>query len=233
MTTTITSPPKTYVVCETFCGLPISHPGREDHADDCGATDADIARIDTELAILLAKNANAATAEVQPEPKPLNGYLDGETRKGTVDGKDANIHHGEDPAKPKPADKPKKKDLSHLWKEPALKIAWVFEMQAKIDRGEILLGGIMAGKACIGKMTALDHEDGATVEVSCPHKSAVRSVLKSVCSREKKHTETLAQVCFVHGIIGLGSGEPVAGLGPLFGPQDDHDDEHEHEHAES
>lgn len=220
MTTTTSSPPTSFVVCRDFCGLPISNPGRTDHAEDCGATEADIARLDTELAILLAKNSNAAA---NGSPGAANG---------TVDGHDAHIHHGPDPAQPPPQEKKGKQDLSHLWKEPKLKTDWVFVMQAKIDKGEVVLGGIAAGKACIGKIT-VEHE-GAMLEVGCPHKSAVRSIRKNECSLEKKHTETLAQVCFVHAVIGLGSGEAVAGLGPLFGPQDDHaHDEHAHEHAES
>lgn len=227
--------PKTFVVCKDFCGLPISHPGREDHAQDCGASEADIARLDTELAILLTKNASAAEAAAgSASTASPNG-----APNATVDGQNAHIHHGPDPTKPPAPDK--KKNVVHLWKDPTLKVAWVFAMQKQLDEDAVTLGGIAAGKACIGKSTFRDPEDGAMVEVDCPHRPMLRTVRKNECDLKHTHTETLAQACLIHSILGIGSGQPVAGLGPLFGEQgkagDDHDDEddeqQEQERAES
>lgn len=130
----------------------------------------------------------------------------------TVDGQPARISHD----KPK-GQKIEKVDYSHLWRDPVILVGDVTELQRKIDDGEITLGGIAAGKACIGKATFTDQTDGSSVEVACPHKCFARTVRANECSLEHTHTETLEQVCLIHAVFSWGGEMPAAGKGPLFG----------------
>lgn len=132
----------------------------------------------------------------------------------TVDGVAAKIKHGTAPKGPKI----EKVDYSHLWRDPLVSHTDIISLQRKIDDGEFTIGGIAAGKACIGKTTAVDPSDGATVEVGCPHKCFARKVRKNECDLEHTHSETLEQVCLIHAISSWGGDVPPAGNGPLFGP---------------
>jgi hypothetical protein len=133
-------------------------------------------------------------------------------REDTVDGTSAKIKHD----KPK-GQKIEKVDYSHLWRNPNLDIDMVLDLQQRIDDGELTMGGIAAGKACIGKGSFTDPNDGSTVEVGCPHKCFARTVRKNECSLEHTHSETLEQVCLIHAITAWGAEIPPAGNGPLFG----------------
>lgn len=134
----------------------------------------------------------------------------------TVNGVVAKIDH-EKPAK---GQKIEKVDYSHLWRDPEIELEDVFALQDRIDDGTLTIGGIAAGKACIGKATFADPTDGSRVEVACPHKCFARTVRKNECDLEHTHQETLEQVCLIHGIVTWGGGVPAAGLGPLFPPAD-------------
>lgn len=132
----------------------------------------------------------------------------------TVDGQQATIKHGRGPKGPKI----EKVDYSHLWSDPNVDADMVYDLQEKIDDGTLMIGGIAAGKACIGKATFKDPTDGSNVEVACPHKCFARTVRANECSLEHTHTETLEQVCLIHAITAWGAEIPPAGHGPLFPP---------------
>ena len=119
-----------------------------------------------------------------------------------VDGKRAKVRRG-----------PEREQIRETppWQDPQVQESWVHAAQKAIDEAEHVLGGMSAGKKCPGKRII----DG--IEVDCPHTSAMRMVRTNVCDLEHKHTETLMQVCLIHGILLLGVGLAPAGNGPLFG----------------
>jgi hypothetical protein len=131
--------------------------------------------------------------------------VDGEEHEGEiaveVDGKEARLRRG--PAREEIPDKPP-------WRDPAILDIDVYAAQRAIDEAAVALGGMSAGKKCPGKRVI----DG--VELSCPHITAMRMVRTNTCDLEHKHTETLLQVCLIHGILKLGAGIEPAGDGPLF-----------------
>lgn len=258
MTTTASA---VHVVCDAYCGLPISETGeagKAQHATDCGAKEADLKALDDELsakriqgaipadeadeelnAALPADDAPAATfrcscGEPFPDWPELGQHQTGTGHSGmwtepndalddealeerenseTVDGNAAKIKHNTAPK----GQKIEKVDYSHLWRDPVVDVGMVIDLQQRIDDGELTMGGIAAGKACIGKASFVDQSDGSTVEVGCPHKCFARTVRKNECSLEHTHSETLEQVCLFHAITAWGGEIPPAGNGPLFG----------------
>lgn len=236
-----------YVTCQDFCGARITQPGPDGHAAGCGAPKKEMKRLDAELkAKRIQATAAAAQSPDQSEPpKPYvcscNAGFDtweelgahqtetGHTgcatddladdealheREDTVDGEKARIDHNAAGSGQKVGEKV---DYSHLWGDPFIDMDWVFALQARIDDGTLTIGGIAAGKACIGKATFTDPKDGSPVEVGCPHRCFARTVRSNECSLEHTHTETLEQVCLIHGIVSWGGLVPAAGNGPLFG----------------
>lgn len=241
-----------YVSCENYCGLRISHTGesgKNQHAADCGAPLAELARLDSELAVKRIRATAAAEADTELDDdvpaaqfvcvcneafgtweqlgdhQTATGHqgcatdesdaLDDDAldeREDTVDGTAAKIKHGGSKG-PKVGEKI---DYSHLWRDPMIDSEMVYALQAKINDGTLTLGGIAAGKACIGTMS-VDPGDGSAVEVGCPNKCFARTVRKNECDLEHVHSETLEQVCLLHSITSWGAGRPLMGAGPLFG----------------
>lgn len=68
MSTTTITEKDVHVTCSEFCGLPISETGeagKAQHAEDCGATEADLAKLDRDLGVArihAAKNSDEAEA---------------------------------------------------------------------------------------------------------------------------------------------------------------------------
>lgn len=242
MTTTASTGP--YVVCEKFCGLAIRDP-EKDHDEKCGAPPEERERLKTALSAARIRAASVADGEPQfvcscdtafetweqlGVHQTSTGHVgcktddvNDETPAGgdrvvaaTVDGHDSRVHHHAPNNGAAAGDGEKKQDFTHLWRDPPVDLDWIFDLQNKIDDGNITVGGIAAGKACIGKMSA-KAEDGSTVEVSCPHRTFVRSVRSNTCDLEHTHTETLEQICLLHAITSWGGGIAPAGNGPLFG----------------
>jgi hypothetical protein len=135
-------------------------------------------------------------------------------REDTVDGSKATINHSRGNKGPKAGEKV---DYSHLWRDPEIDSEMVYALQAKINDGTLTIGGIAAGKACVGKATFRDPSDGSNVEVVCPNKCFARTVRKNECDLEHTHSETLEQVCLLHSITSWGAGRPLMDAGPLFG----------------
>lgn len=96
------------------------------------------------------------------------------------------------------------------WRDPPIPSEWVLAAQKAIDENEHQLGGLTAGKKCPG----IELIDG--VEVPCPHITAMRTVRINMCNLEHKHSETLFQLCLIHGLRYLAAGIQPAGNGPLF-----------------
>jgi hypothetical protein len=209
---------RVYVTCDEYCANRISDPN-VDHDKNCGAP---LAYRNSLAKALQAKKIKAAAGSepilteggavlLTEDGRPLMTEAPKTTRKrrGEVDGREANIHHD-----PPAEEAPPARDYSALWRDPHVDVAWVFALQAKIDAAEIEIGGISAGKACIGKMTADD--DGSPVEVDCTHATVLRHIRKNTCNLDHQHSETLAQVCLIHAITSWGGGIAPAGNGPLF-----------------
>jgi len=96
------------------------------------------------------------------------------------------------------------------YRDPPVPNEWVLAAQKAIDENEHQLGGLTAGKKCPG----VELIDG--VEVPCPHITAMRTVRINTCNLEHKHSETLFQLCLIHGLRYLAAGLSPAGNGPLF-----------------
>ena len=96
------------------------------------------------------------------------------------------------------------------WRDPPIPSEWVLAAQKAIDENEHQLGGLTAGKKCPG----IELIDG--VEVPCPHITAMRTVRINMCNLEHKHSETLFQMCLIHGLRFLAAGIAPGGAGPLF-----------------
>jgi hypothetical protein len=102
-----------------------------------------------------------------------------------------------------PVDMPK-------WQDPQIFDHWVLRAQEAIDEGKIIVGGLLAGKKCVGRQVV----DG--YELECPHLTVMRSVVTNECDLQHKHTETIAQMCLIHWIRKLAADIEPAGMGPLL-----------------
>ena len=172
-----------YVVCE-YCQTPIyADRDMAGHAEDCGAPLPERKRIDAEVKRL---DAQVAISEGVTPTHPLDADLDEEMAARRQ-------------SQPPPP----------VWQDPQVEPAWVYVAQQEIDDGKIIIGGLTAGKKCIGKHMVDGHE------LPCPHLTVMRSVEKNECDLQHKHTETIMQLCLLHWIRLLAAELPPAGLGPL------------------
>ena len=173
-----------YVVCE-YCQTPIyADKDMAGHATDCGAPLPERKRIDAEVKRL---DAAVALSEGVTPIHPLDSDLDAEMAE----------RRRAQPAPP-------------VWRDPQVEPEWVYVAQAEIDAGKIVIGGLSAGKKCVGKHMVDGHE------LPCPHLTVMRSIQTNECDLQHKHTETIMQLCLIHWVRLLAAGLPPAGLGPLL-----------------
>lgn len=214
-----------------FCKQAITKPGSGEHTFDCAAEMADLDELNRRIIKkldALAKGARTFTCpvcdDVFDDKADLHAHLEEKGHAAEFHAAhDAEVAPAEIPLevdgkKAKLKRTPPAPDYSSLWRDPEVDLDWVFELQAKIDSGEIVMGGIEAGKPCAGKIT-VQPQDEPAVEIACPHKPAMRTIQKNECSLEHTHTKTVDQECAIHFIIAHGGNKPVAGPGPLFGDQ--------------